>query len=354
MVSFYGGNISYLLFYFALLLPVLTLTYSIFVYTRFKIVQDMERTVIKSQKVPYSLILANEDMVPFTNISLNYFTERVTILDFKEERTEGNETIDTCHLCLLPGESIHINTKMYCKYRGVYPVGVKSVTVTDFLGIFTITYPMKEQICVTVKPRILPFEQFTKPMEQKDPKNILFSAMQKQELPDFELRPYQPGDTPKLIHWKNSSRAGELLVRKQMPEELFEVILVFDLTPIKDTAKNPMDTEDDILEATLSFAHHYCMKQIPIRIVFMEKELTEYTIYNQRDFEKFYSITPNLLFSSSFTIDEVWSAYTAKTKHHSFALWITASITDAMQKNIEQHRKTGTDIVLINTGDIQL
>ena len=41
LVSFQGKAVSYLLFYFALLLPLLALLYSAYVYYRFKIVQDV-------------------------------------------------------------------------------------------------------------------------------------------------------------------------------------------------------------------------------------------------------------------------------------------------------------------------
>ena len=40
LVSFRGGNISYLLFYFALLLPVLAFLYSLYVFNRFNHAQN--------------------------------------------------------------------------------------------------------------------------------------------------------------------------------------------------------------------------------------------------------------------------------------------------------------------------
>ena len=46
LVSCRGGNISYLLFYFALLLPVLAFFYSLYVFYRFKIVQDVSLSLI--------------------------------------------------------------------------------------------------------------------------------------------------------------------------------------------------------------------------------------------------------------------------------------------------------------------
>lgn len=66
---------------------------------------------------------------------------------------------DTGVISLLPHEEIRVDTKMYCKYRGTYPVGVKSVEITDFLGLFTIPYPMMSQIRLTARPRIIPMEQ---------------------------------------------------------------------------------------------------------------------------------------------------------------------------------------------------
>ena len=79
---------------------------------------------------------------------------------------------------------------------------------------------------------------------------------------------------------ENSARAGELLVRKQMPEELFDTILIMDLAPAdgapvsKDTVDDQssmekrLQREDNIIETALSFVHDYYLKNIPIRILF--------------------------------------------------------------------------------------
>lgn len=220
-------------FYFALLLPVLAFLYSLYVFNRFKIVQEVSRVVVKAQEVPYRLLLANEDILPFTHIRLHFFSDMVRM---KPE--------DTGVISLLPHEEIRVDTKMYCKYRGTYPVGVKSVEITDFLGLFTIPYPMMSQIRLTARPRIIPMEQLKIVLQEQDPKTSLFPVSRLQDLPDYELRSYIPGDSMKYIHWKNSARAGELLVRKQMPEELFDTILIMDLAPA-DGAPVSKDTVDD-------------------------------------------------------------------------------------------------------------
>ena len=287
LVSLRGGNISYLLFYFALALPILAFLYSLYVFYRFKIVQEVSRVVVKAQEVPYRLLLANEDILPFTHIRLHFFDSMVSM-----------KPSDPGVISLAPHEEIRVDTQMYCKYRGTYPVGVKSVEVTDFLGLFTIPYPLMSQIRLTARPRIIPMEQLRVVLQEQDPKNTLFPVSRLQELPDFELRSYLPGDPIKYIHWKNSARAGELLVRKQMPEELFETIIFMDLSPIEDEEEKRLQKEDNIIETALSFVHDYYLKNIPVRIFFMEDTLREMLVDAGTGFEPFYDKCSELSLSA--------------------------------------------------------
>lgn len=346
LVSFRGGNIPYLLFYFALLIPILALTYSIYVYFRFKIVQEVSRTVVKAKEVPYRLILANEDFIPFTDITLHYFSDMVTIKECKEIR----------NLCLLPHQVVRVDTKMYCKYRGTYQVGVKSVSVTDFFGLFTITYPMLAQIRLTAMPRILPLELLKTELQKKDPKNTLFSLSRLQELPDYELRPYRPGDQQKYIHWKNSAKTGELLVRKQMPEELFETVIIADLSPIQGDTEIRLQTEDNIIEAVIAFVHDYYLKKIPVRAVYMEGDgtLKELLINARTGFERFYETCASVTFNASLPLEKVWEKYTLRTVHSYAAILITSAVSDSLMNYIEESCRIGNETVLINTGELSL
>lgn len=346
LASFRGGNISYMLFYFTLLLPVLAIIYSLYVYFRFKIVQEVSRTVVKATEVPYRLILANEDPIPFTDITLHYFSDMVTIEECKE----------TSNLCLLAYQDARVETKMHCKYRGTYPVGVKSVSITDFLGLFTITYPMMTQVRLTAKPRILPLELLKTEIQKKDPKNNIFSISKLQNLPDFELRPYHSGDPLKYVHWKNSAKTGELLVRKQMPEELFETVIIMDLSPIEGDMEKRLQTEDNVIESTLAFVHDYYMKQIPIRVVYMEdkNQLKEVLINTRTSFEHFYDTCANLVFTSAVPLENVWSEYARQTMHHYAMILITSTVTEQLSLHLLSKHGSENEIVLINTEELCL
>jgi uncharacterized protein (DUF58 family) len=59
------------------------------------------------------------------------------------------------------------------------------------------------------------------------------------------LRPYRPGDDPRLLHWKTSAKAGDLMVKELGDEDRPRVRLVVeDPTP---------GTPPDVIEANLSY-----------------------------------------------------------------------------------------------------
>jgi uncharacterized protein (DUF58 family) len=60
------------------------------------------------------------------------------------------------------------------------------------------------------------------------------------------LRPYRPGDDPRLLHWKTSAKAGDLMVKELGDEERPRVHLV-----VEDPAPG---TPPDLIEANLSYA----------------------------------------------------------------------------------------------------
>lgn len=347
LVSFQGKAVSYLLFYFSLLLPLLALLYSLYVYFRFKIVQNVEHLVVKGQKVPYQLILGNEDFLPFTDITLHFYTDMVT-MQYNSTDPEPE------HLCLLPHDQKQIETKMYCRHRGTYPVGVKSVTVTDFLGLFTITYPMMSQVRLTAKPRILPLERLSLALKKKDPKNTLFPTTRLQNLPDHQVRRYQSGDPRKYIHWKNSARTGELLVRKQMPEELFETVLLLDLSPIRGDSEMRLQAEDNILEAALSYMRDCCLKNIPVRVVYMDTEIRELLIDVCTGFDAFYEKCADISFESLLPLEKVWGRYASRLAGTRAYILITSSQSPELTRTIEESRILGNEVLCINAGELSL
>ena len=73
--SFYGGNIPYTLFYLTLLLPVISFLYTVYVYLRVKVYQEIENMVlVKGESTGYTFRVANEDFLSYQNLRIRFFT----------------------------------------------------------------------------------------------------------------------------------------------------------------------------------------------------------------------------------------------------------------------------------------
>ena len=93
-ISFYGGTVSYGLFFGITLIPVISLIYLACVYFRFKIYQETEKkNLVCGQPTPYLFILQNEDWFAYTGISVRMHSS----FSYAEETFENAEYDYYCH-----------------------------------------------------------------------------------------------------------------------------------------------------------------------------------------------------------------------------------------------------------------
>ena len=145
-ISFYGGAISYGFFFGMTLVPVISFAYLLLVYLQFRIYQEIEsRSIICKQPMPYYFVLQNSTFYAFAGISARLFSGLSYVLEMPDD--EEYE--------LLPGDRYTCRTKLVCKYRGEYEVGVKEIIITDFFRLFRLRYAIPSTIKALVYPRII-------------------------------------------------------------------------------------------------------------------------------------------------------------------------------------------------------
>lgn len=134
-ISFYGGTVSYGLFFALTLLPLLSFFYIVCVWFRYKVYQEIgSRNIVSGQSVPYYFVLQNEDKFAFAAIGISFFSD-FSYIEELPDKTEYE---------LLPGEKYKYETSFVCRYRGEYEVGIREVTISDFLRLFCIRREVKE------------------------------------------------------------------------------------------------------------------------------------------------------------------------------------------------------------------
>ncbi len=317
-VSYFGGSISYSLFYLSLLTPLLSFLYTLFVYFQFKLAQSIESVLVrKGEWNDYSFTIANENFITFSRIKVNFFKEKSTM-----EISSGiNE------YCLLPGESEKLYTRMKCNYRGEYEVGIDSVEVTDYLYLFTIKYPLPSRLKVYVLPRVVPIDRLGIALTQEDVKNpTRYSNTAEEEL-DTEIRKYSPGDSRKRIHWKASARMKELISRKYQEIPKSEIAIFMDLARIKEEELKVIIFEDKIIESVLAIANYYAVRNTPAHIIYDKAERTNYTISSKETFNVFYKACAKINFDGKQPIEALIAESLRKGERGMFYIVVTHTLS---------------------------
>ncbi len=120
---------------------------------------------------------------------------------------------------LLPFTGKEFDFKVAMPYRGVYPIGVTTMRVTDIFGLLPTRFDMRRlkyyrQPELTVYPRAeLPDSLYADMADEKLFGERYLRASESGSSVSG-ARAYRPGDPLKQIHWKKSAQHGELYVKQ--------------------------------------------------------------------------------------------------------------------------------------------
>ncbi len=296
LVGIHGGAAAYLLFYTMLLLPVFSFIYVIYVYFRFRIYQKLEhRTVVKGERIPYTFRLANEDNIPYFNVSVEFMKDHSTVDHIRMAE----------HYFLAPGEEVSSSTFLTCHYRGEYFVGISHAKVTDYLSLFSITYPILTKIEMKVYPRLLDMKEFAYDPIHMDEKDRRTQKSSRQEILDTEIRKYADGDSLKMIHWKASAASGRLLSRTYTEESRNVVCLLADFYKIDCRPEERLLLEDKILEALLAVSKYFWRTRTNVRLFYGMEDVTVMDINTYADVQALYSFCCEMKYQSALPFNEL-------------------------------------------------
>ena len=291
-VSFYGGTLSYVLFYTALIVPLVAFVYLLYVFRRFKVSQNLtSHHVVKGAAVPYSYSVANHDIIPYAGVKVAFFDDYSYI-----SGEDGGEE------CLLPGEKRQRDSELFCLYKGEYKVGIRKVTITDFLSMFRLSYKLPRPLKIKVYPRVIELDSFSL---EDDTAGKRENAANTNDIPDALVRDYVNGDPIKRIHWKATARSGKLMTRKYTGEPKEEISIVFDTGLFSKKPAERLEAEDKLIEAVIAVANYFVSKMITVNVFWQEEgDIKAAVISDRREFESFYSAVAELGFNGAVAFPE--------------------------------------------------
>ena len=343
-ISYFGGTISYLLFWAMTFVPILSFIYILFVYIQFRIYQEIEsRTVICKQPVPYYFTLPNETFYAFAGLSVKMFSGFSYVTDIPEDKEYE----------LLPGDADTHYSDLICKYRGEYEVGVKEVVITDFLGLFRFCYRLRETFKAVVLPRVIRLDELKSLKELYD-FSSMENAYEKTEA-DILTRDYIPGDALKYIYWKASAREQKLKVRNLTGERKREIVLAFDTQRVSEKAEEHIPLENTLLEIVLALGNHFAEKRIPCKFLWGQQGMKQYDLEAMNQFEYFYQSISKVIFDESEKTENLLQYVQGNMQYMlggTFIL-VTHRLTDDMLGSLQLWAKEGMRVIVYLVADYE-
>ena len=276
-ISFWGGSVTYTFLMLTVLVPVSSFVYILLVISSLKIYQRSDgRTMTASVPSDFYITLNNETFFSFSSVKIRFYSSFSTV----------SGLIDDIEYELAPHSSITRATKLVCKYRGEYRIGIKEITIRDFLGLFAITFPIKEPLEVIVAPAMVRPDALRLDAEFIGAGKDSFTNPSDT---DITVREYVPGDDVRLIHHKASAVMRKPMVRQRVGTEKTGVAVIMEAGRYSDLPEDYLPVENRIIESTLALALYYVERSIPVDVMYHTGRTVCEAVRTYADYERLYA-----------------------------------------------------------------
>lgn len=295
LISCYGGTVSYGIFFGVTLIPVISWIYILYVYCRFRIFQRLQsRNVVCGQPMPYYFVLQNNDFCTYSGISLKMESAFSYVEDMP----------DDIEYELLPGGNFRFETRLVCKYRGEYDVGVTEIIVSDFFRLFRLHYKVPSRITALVLPKLVHLEALNSIADVTI--SLQKEAQTEKTERDILVRDYMVGDALKQIHWKASAREQKLKTRNLIGEDKQGISVFFDTKRYGKSMKEYLPIENKILETLLALGLFFAERNVPLSVYYSQNRMKTSRIEGINSFEAFYTETSAVMFDKHENVETLF------------------------------------------------
>jgi uncharacterized protein (DUF58 family) len=322
--SYFGGYL-FVLYYFALLFPLLSIALCIYSLFGLKYHQyfDTEHPV-KGQDIHYRLTLSNESVVPVSHLHCRF------------------KTINPHLSLMIPNFSAYIKArdqieKTYtfrCSYRGVYTVGLERIEVEDPLKLFAVR-PGVEFRTFYVYPRILALNHFALGLQTSEG---IGSGTSTGGDPDYSLytqfKDYRPGEPIRHMHWKKFAAIGKPYVKEFETTSEPGLSIYFDLRTTTLRAVNPLEIEDTSVEILVALVKYFLDREVPVHVTAPGREIYEFRGSAPDQFDPFYKSTMRLFFQDTVSPSQMYLADTKAALVGGDSVFFITHLMDASLFNL--------------------
>jgi len=291
----YGERIAYVALYAVLILPALSLLYTVAAVWGLKAEHGVDSDrVIRNDEIVYKVAFTNKGWLPV-------FCARVVLL--REGEVSPFEVRENSKIVsVMQWRKVEVGFPLTCLYRGIFSLQAEKIEVMDVLGLFNFKLNIEKPLEVTVFPALTEI------------KNVPLSAANISDAPSIrettdedyavitDLRRYLPEDSFKRVHWKMSAKKNELMVKSFQAVNLNSAVLVLNNRNLPfdrpHTDLERIAVEDKLAECVISFAHYSLLRRFPVELYYMNDGLKWCAEGSYSGFSNLYNICAGIEFNN--------------------------------------------------------
>ncbi|MBN2878764.1 MAG: DUF58 domain-containing protein [Clostridia bacterium] len=301
LLAYYLPNIITSIFFHTILFILfISLAHLAYSYAVVKVSQKLEPSVVEhGEKATYTCRIHNEGFLPTCALTINFLFSETMFKDQLEKKS----------FSLPPGVSSNYEYSLFCRYRGVYSVGIDTMEVTDLLNVFRVKITNIESKNITVLPKITQLPYFV--LSPKAESDVMVSSSMSAESANslVDVRRFEQGDALKHIHWKLSARHNQLLVRNMERSAQNSTLIFLDTSKGKYSFEKNLIIEDKLMEALVSVVNQCIIQKHIIEINYHEFAEVRTVCKNREDFRDFFNKAANLSFMHKVNIKSSVDSY---------------------------------------------
>lgn len=337
---FNGGKIPYMFLYTLIMLPIISLAYTLVIYLRFKYGQELDKKFVsKGDKVNFIFSINNEDFFIYPYIKVSFYGAK-TIFE---------NQFQVKNFSLQPFTGKNYAFELQCNYRGNYEIGINSIELEDFFGLFRFRYNIFEPKYVTVYPRIVYLEKFPLKTDYMSESHSMLNTRDEDMSTVSDVRKYAYGDSMKRIHWKLTAKTQEILVKKFQSTSETNTLMLVDLHENPYTSGENIVLEDKLIESVVAVLHYCLYKWIPVNLVCYSDTLIDIHAKNHLMFNEIFEQLAKVKFSESIPVKDLLGIYTNNVLKKTNILIFTSNLDYDLYNQIYKTINTGYDVSLIYT-----
>lgn len=239
----YKSKLTTVLFFFTLILPIISLLLALISKLAFKVsIIYRKTTAEKNEPIQATVKLSNRFIMPISpGRMLCHFPYK------PKNNVEYLDILMTVPAC----SSVSIGFSAPIKLRGVYRAGVEKVYIYDFLKIFRFRKKINRFEEITVLPRKLTIQPLLSDSESES-ETVSTNNFALNKNTFVSVREYQPEDSIKHIHWKMSAKLDKLMVKQFERSTGGTAIILADMNGYFPFEEDNFEAADCVMEIMLA------------------------------------------------------------------------------------------------------